>query len=68
MNQAEEMLIRTADEIDEIVERLSEIADWAEDENYPAVANRIAEGRGRIMGAAESCRQYADGTLPIRQD
>ena len=60
------MLIDTADRIDEIVESLNEFADWAEGEGYNAIHNKIIEGRGRIMSAADAARQYADGTLTRR--
>ena len=65
MTFAQDLLIKTADRIDEIAEELEALADWAEEEGYPAVHNKIAEGRGRIMSSADACRQYADGTLPI---
>lgn len=61
------MLRDTAERIEDMVESLEEFADWAEGEGYPAIRNKIEEGKGRISEAANAARQYADGTLTRRE-
>jgi hypothetical protein len=56
-----------ATELDDIAERLEEIAETSEDEGWIAVAHKIQEGLGRIQHAAEASRQYHEGVLTPRE-
>jgi hypothetical protein len=55
-----------ATELDEMIERLEEIAEMSADEGWTAVQHKIQEALGRLGSAAEASRQYADGTLEPR--
>lgn len=55
-----------ANELEEIIERLEEIADWAIDGGHLAVTHKIEEALGRLGDAAEAGRQYHTGELRPR--
>jgi hypothetical protein len=66
MTHEQEMLEATANELEEMVERIEEFEDWAEDVGYLAIKHKLMESKGRILSASDAARQYADGTLEPR--
>lgn len=56
----------TVTELERIAERLEELADWANDEGYPAIGHKLAEALGPLGSATEAAQQYDDGRLTPR--
>ena len=54
-------------ELEAIVERLSDLTDWAVDGGYRAVEHKLQEASGPLNAVAEACTQYADGRLTPRR-
>jgi uncharacterized protein with GYD domain len=56
-NQLWNMARDTANELEQIAERLEEIRDWAEEMGLIGTQHKVEEGVGRIWAAAEAAEQ-----------
>lgn len=66
MNCVDQSAAMAAAELDEMVDRLDELEDYAVEMGYRALEHKIQEARGRLASAQVAATQYAEGTLTPR--